>query len=138
MERILNYPQAIREAIEQEMARDPSVIIFGQGVDDPKRILGTTAGLLEEFGRERVFDTPLSEDGMTGIAIGAALGGLRPIHTHIRMDFMLLAMNQIVNMAAKMRYMFGGQVFVPLVIRSMIGKAGARGLNTPRVSILCS
>ncbi|MCK4821367.1 alpha-ketoacid dehydrogenase subunit beta [bacterium] len=127
MERILNYPQAIREALEQEMARDPSVIIFGQGVDDPKRILGTTAGLLEEFGRERVFDTPLSEDGMTGIAIGAALGGLRPIHTHIRMDFMLLAMNQIVNMAGKMRYMFGGQVFVPLVIRSMIGKSWGQG-----------
>lgn len=125
--RILSYPEAIREAIEQEMLRDSSVIVLGEGVDDPKRILGTTKGLVERFGAERVFDTPLSEDGMTGVAIGAALGGLRPIHTHIRMDFMLLAMNQIINMAAKMHYMFGGAVYVPLVIRSMIGKSWGQG-----------
>jgi pyruvate/2-oxoglutarate/acetoin dehydrogenase E1 component len=127
MERILSYPEAIREAIEQEMSRDPSVIVLGEGVDDPKRILGTTKGLVEKFGADRVFDTPLSEDGMTGVAIGAALAGLRPIHTHIRMDFMLLAMNQIVNMAAKMRYMFGGAVSAPMVIRSMIGKSWGQG-----------
>lgn len=127
MERILSYPDAIREGTEQEMSRDPSVILFGQGVDDPKAILGSTKGLLEKFGDKRVFDTPLSEDGMTGFAIGAALAGLRPIHTHIRMDFVLLAMNQIVNMAAKMRYMFGGAVFTPMVIRSMIGKSWGQG-----------
>lgn len=127
MERILNYPEAIREATEQEMARDHSVIVLGQGVDDPKAILGTTKGLLEKFGHKRVFDTPLSEDGMTGMAVGAALAGLRPIHTHIRMDFVLLAMNQIINMAAKMRYMFGGEVCVPLVIRSLIGKSWGQG-----------
>src|SRR3989338_8229326 len=123
MERILSYPEAIREATEQEMIRDSSVIVMGQGVDDPKRILGTTKGLLERFGSQRVFDTPLAEDGMTGVAIGAALAGLRPIHTHIRMDFVLLAINQIINMTAKMHYMFGGAVFVPIVIRSMIGKS---------------
>jgi len=125
--RILSYPQAIKEAIIQEMAADPSVILFGQGVDDPKGILGTTRGLVDKFGRKRVFDTPLSEDGMVGVAIGAALCGLRPIHVHIRMDFMLLAMNQIINMASKMHYMFGGALFVPIVIRSIIGKSWGQG-----------
>jgi pyruvate/2-oxoglutarate/acetoin dehydrogenase E1 component len=126
-ERILTYPEAIREAMTGELRRDASVIVFGQGVDDPKAILGTTKGFLKEFGPQRIFDTPLSEDGMTGVAIGASLGGLRPIHTHIRMDFVLLAMNQIINMAAKMHYMFGGQVHVPLVIRSLIGKSWGQG-----------
>lgn len=127
MERILSYPEAIKEAIEQEMTQDPSVIVLGQGVDDPKGTLGTTKGLAEKFGAERVFDTPLSEDGMTGVAAGAALAGLRPIHVNIRMDFMLLAMNQIINMAAKMHYMFGGRVFVPIVIRAIIGKSWGQG-----------
>lgn len=127
LERIISYPEAIREALEQKMSCDPSVLIFGQGVDDPKAILGTTKNLLEQFGPERVFDTPLIEDGMVGIAIGAALAGLRPVHTHIRMDFLLLAMNQIVNIAAKSRYMFGGEVSVPLVIRSIIGKSWGQG-----------
>lgn len=127
MERILSYPEAIREAMEQEMLRDSSVIVLGLGVDDPKAILGTTKGLVEKFGPHRVFDTPLSEDGMTGVAIGAALSGLRPIHVHIRMDFLLLAMNQIVNMAAKMHYMFGGAVSVPMVVRSIIGKSWGQG-----------
>ncbi len=147
MNRTLTYPQAIQEATEQEMLRDPSVILLGEGVDDPKRILGTTKALVERFGPERVFDTPLSEDGMTGVAVGAALAGLRPIHVHIRMDFILLAMNQIVNMAAKMRYMFGGAVSVPLVIRSMIGKSWGQGpqhsqsiyplfMNVPGVKIV--
>jgi len=125
--RILSYPEAIREATDFEMEKDSSVIVVGQGVDDPKAILGTTKGLAERFGEKRVFDTPLSEDGMTGAAIGMALGGLRPIHTHIRMDFLLLAMNQLVNMAAKMSYMFGGRVCVPLVVRSVIGKSWGQG-----------
>jgi len=127
LKRIINYPEAIREALEQETASDPSVIIFGQGVDDPKAILGTTKGFVEKFGTHRIFDTPLSEDSMTGVAIGAALSGLRPIHTHIRMDFMLLAMNQIINMAAKMHYMYGGAFFIPIVIRAMIGKSWGQG-----------
>ena len=127
MERILSYPEAIREAIESEMSIDPSVVVLGQGVDDPKAILGTTRGLVERFGQERVFDTPLSEDGMMGIALGMALSGLRPIHVHIRMDFILLAMNQIVNMAAKLRYMSGGKVYAPVVIRVIIGKSWGQG-----------
>jgi pyruvate/2-oxoglutarate/acetoin dehydrogenase E1 component len=125
--RILSYPEAIREAMEQEMLRDPSVFLMGQGVDDPKRILGTTRGLLEKFGPKRVFDTPLSEDGMMGFAVGAAVAGLRPVHIHIRMDFILLAVSQIVNMAAKMRYMYGGAVSVPIVVRGLIGKSWGQG-----------
>ena len=127
MDRVLTYAEAIHEATEQEMARDPSVVVFGLGVDDFRGIYGTTAGLQQKFGADRVFDTPLSEDAMTGVAIGAALGGLRPIHVHIRMDFLLLAMNQLVNMAAKMRYMFGGAVSVPLVVRAVIGRSWGQG-----------
>ena len=127
MERILTYAEAIHEATEQEMERDHSVIVMGMGVDDFRGIFGTTKGLVEKFGRERVTDTPLSEDAMTGVAIGAALAGLRPIHVHIRMDFVMLAMNQLVNIAAKSRYMFGGAVSVPIVVRSIIGRSWGQG-----------
>jgi pyruvate/2-oxoglutarate/acetoin dehydrogenase E1 component len=127
MERILTYAEALREATDYEMGRDPTVILMGIGVPDFKGIYGTTKGLAEKYGSDRVFDTPLSEDGMTGIAIGAALAGLRPIHVHIRMDFMLLAMNQIVNVAAKMRYMYGGSVSAPIVVRGIIGRSWGQG-----------
>jgi len=125
--RVLSYVDAIREATDLEMSRDDSVILFGLDVDDPKAIQGTARGLLAKFGPERVFGTPLSEDAMTGAAIGMALAGLRPIHIHIRMDFLMLAMNQLVNVAAKSRYMFGGQVALPLVVRSMIGRSWGQG-----------
>lgn len=127
MERTLSYVDAVREATDQEMKRDKSVIVFGLDVDDPKRIQGTTRGLLETYGRERVFTTPLSEDAMTGLAVGMALAGLRPIHVHIRMDFLMLSMNQLVNIAAKARYMYGGQVCLPMVVRAMIGKSWGQG-----------
>ena len=126
-EREASYVDALREAALQEMARDPRVICFGLDVDDPKAIQGTTRGLLAQFGPERVFGTPLAEDAMTGVAIGMALAGLRPIHVHIRMDFLLLAMNQLVNIAAKASYMYGGQVHVPIVVRAMIGKSWGQG-----------
>ena len=125
--RALTYAEALREATEQEMARDSSVIVLGLGVDDPRPIYGTTAGLAERFGRDRVVNTPLAEEGMTGVAIGAAMAGLRPIHVHIRMDFLLLAMNQLVNVAAKAHYMYGGAVSVPLVIRAVIGRSWGQG-----------
>ncbi len=121
MKRIINYTEAIREATEQEMSRDKSVILLGQGVDYDRGLLGTTKGLVNKFGPKRVFDTPLSEDGMTGISICMALAGLRPIHTHVRMDFLTLTMNQLINIAAKAHYMFGGAVKVPMVIRTLIG-----------------
>lgn len=127
MERLLTYAEAIREATEQEMARDPSVILFGLGVDDFKAIFGTTKGLLERFGPDRVSDTPLAEEAMTGVAIGAALAGLRPIHVHARMDYLLVAMNQLVNAAAKLRYMSGGTVAVPIVVRATIGRSWGQG-----------
>jgi pyruvate/2-oxoglutarate/acetoin dehydrogenase E1 component len=127
MERTLSYVDAICEATDQEMARDPSVVVFGLDVDDPKAIQGTTRGLLEKYGGERVFGTPLSEDAMTGAAIGMALAGLRPIHIHIRMDFLILALNQLINIAAKSRYMYGGQVNVPIVVRSVIGRSWGQG-----------
>ena len=126
-ERILSFVDAIHEATDQEMQRDPSVVVFGLDVDDPKAIQGTTRGLVEKYGPERVFGTPLSEDAMTGAAIGMSLAGLRPIHIHIRMDFLMLAMNQLVNIAAKSHYMYGGQVNVPIVVRSMIGKSWGQG-----------
>src|SRR3990170_7876371 len=109
------------------MDRDPSVVVMGLGVEDPKPIYGTTRGLAERFGADRVFNTPLAEEGMTGVAIGAALAGLRPIHVHIRMDFVLLAMNQLINIAAKVRYMYGGTVAVPIVVRSIIGRSWGQG-----------
>src|SRR5205809_6514155 len=126
-QRTLSFVDAVREATDQEMARDPSVIVFGLDVDDPKAIQGTTRDLVERFGSERVFGTPLSEDAMTGAAIGMALAGLRPIHVHIRMDFLLLAMNQLLNVAAKSRYMYGGRIHVPLVVRCIIGKSWGQG-----------
>ena len=126
-QRILSYGDALCEAVDQEMARDPDVFVMGLDVDDHKAILGSTHGLLEKYGPERIFNTPLSEDAMTGVAIGAAMAGMRPIHVHIRMDFLTLCMNQLINMAAKSHYMFGGTVSVPLVVRSMIGKSWGQG-----------
>ncbi len=89
-DRELSYGEALHEAVRQEMARDLDVFVFGLGVDDAKGMYGTTTGLHEEFGADRNFDTPLAEDAMTGVAIGAALAGMRPIHVHQRMDFLLL------------------------------------------------
>jgi acetoin:2,6-dichlorophenolindophenol oxidoreductase subunit beta len=126
-QRLLTYVDALREAVAQEMARDPSVLLFGLDVDDHKAIQGSTLGLVDDFGPDRVFGTPLSEDAMTGIAIGAAMAGMRPIHVHIRMDFLMLCMNQLINIAAKSRYMYDGQVKVPMVVRSMIGKSWGQG-----------
>jgi pyruvate/2-oxoglutarate/acetoin dehydrogenase E1 component len=127
VERLLTYSEALHEATAQAMREDPRVIVLGLGVDDHRGIYGTTGGLAEEFGADRVFDTPLSEDAMTGVAIGAALAGLRPVHVHIRMDFVLLAMNQLVNVAAKSRYMSGGTVSVPLVVRAIVGRSWGQG-----------
>ena len=126
-EEVLTYREALRRTMHAALQENPNAIILGQGVDDHKGMFGTTTGLAEEFGPHRVFDTPLSEDGVTGIAIGAALNGLYPIQTHIRVDFALLAMNQIVNLAAKYRYMSGGRLEVPMLIRMVIGRSWGQG-----------
>lgn len=120
--RIITVEEALKEAHQQAMEIDSSVIVMGEGVDDKGGSFGTTSGLLETFGQERVIDLPIAENGCTGIAIGAALSGLRPIFVHLRMDFMLICMDQIVNHAAKWKYMFNGAQTVPLVIRSIIGR----------------
>lgn len=122
MKSLITFRDALNLAIKKEMETDPSVFIFGLDVPDHKRIFGSTKGLLEQFGAKRCFGTPLSEDAMTGVAIGAALCGLRPIHVHIRVDFALLAMNQIANLASNLRYMSGGRLQLPLVIRAVIGR----------------
>lgn len=109
------------------MSRDDNVIVVGEGVPDPKGIFGTTSGLMEKYGPNRVFDMPLSENGMTGICIGASLSGMRPVMVHQRIEFALLAMDQIINNAAKWNYMFAGQNTVPLVIRMIIGRGWGQG-----------
>ncbi len=111
----------------QEMERDPNVFVYGIGVPDHKGIFGTTLGLAERFGKERCFDTPLSEDGMTGFGLGAAINGMRPIHIHIRVDFLLLAMNQLANMVSCYRYTSCGKLKVPMVIRAVIGRGWGQG-----------
>jgi pyruvate dehydrogenase E1 component beta subunit len=126
-QRELTYSQALLEGLRQSMEQDSSVIVIGEGVPDPKSIFGTTAGLQEQFGTKRVFDMPLAENGMTGVCIGAALDGLRPVMVHQRIDFSLLALDQIINNAAKWYYMFDGAVAVPLVIRVLIGRGWGQG-----------
>jgi pyruvate dehydrogenase E1 component beta subunit len=109
------------------LERDPRVVILGQGVDDHKGTFGSTLGLAQDFGAHRVMDVPLAEEGIAGICLGASLNGLYPIQTHIRSDFALLAMNQIVNLGAKYRYMFGGAFEVPMLIRMVIGRSWGQG-----------
>ena len=127
MNRTLTYSQAINEALVQAMKMDESVICYGLGVPDPKCVFGTTHGLQERFGEARVFDMPASENAMTGVAIGASLNGIRPVMTHQRLDFFLLALDQLVNNAAKWHYMFDGQTPVPITIRLIIGRGWGQG-----------
>lgn len=127
MERQLTYAQAINEALALSMAADPSVFLMGLGVPDPKGVFGTTLGLQDKYGAKRVMDMPCAEGAMTGITIGAALVGMRPVITHQRVDFALLAVEQLVNQAAKWHYMFGGQMKVPLVVRLLIGRGWGQG-----------
>ena len=105
MSRQLTYREAINEALVQEMRRDSNVFTYGIDVADHKRIFDSTKGLVEEFGSGRCFSTPLSEDAMTGFGLGAAINGMRPVHVHMRVDFFVLAMNQLINMIAS--YHFG-------------------------------
>jgi len=124
---IITYREALHQTMHNALRENPHVIIMGQGVDDHKGTFGSTLELAKEFGAERVLDTPLAEEAMTGIALGTALNGLYPIQTHIRLDFVLLAMNQIVNLVAKYKYMFGGRFEVPMLIRMVIGRSWGQG-----------
>jgi len=133
-----SFRQAVNEAIRQEMERDPTVIVMGEdvagglgapGEDDAwGGPLGVTKGLMKQFGRERVLDTPITESGFIGAAAGAALTGLRPVADLMFVDFMGVCFDQIFNQAAKFKYMFGGKARTPLVIRTMYG-AGFRAAS---------
>ena len=125
--RVASYAKAIHEALTIGLESDPSVIVMGQGVDDPSAMFGTTRGLQQQFGPERVFDTPLSEEGMMGVCAGAAMNGMRPVFMHNRPDFVLLAFNQLVTHAAKFHFMDNGQTTVPMVVWAAIGRGWGSG-----------
>jgi pyruvate/2-oxoglutarate/acetoin dehydrogenase E1 component len=119
----LSYSEALREAMREEMKRDPAVFLLGEDIGLYGGAFGVTRGLLDEFGSDRVVNTPISEPGFMGVAVGAAITGGRPVVEIMFMDFCTLTMDQLVNHAAKMRYVFGSQVTCPLVVR-MAGGGG--------------
>lgn len=121
----ITYGQALSEAMHEEMVRDESVFVIGEDMGVMGSVFGLTKGFMEEFGANRVIDTPISESGFTGMSVGAAMRGLRPVVEIMYVDFTPVCMDPIVNQAAKMRYMTGGQVKVPMVIRAPQG-AGRR------------
>jgi pyruvate/2-oxoglutarate/acetoin dehydrogenase E1 component len=132
----MSIVEALRQAIREEMARDPRVFCIGEDIGVPGGFGGAftvTLGLSDEFGRDRILDTPISEEGLVGVAIGAAMAGLRPIADVQYADFLFNAMDQIVNQAAKMTYMSGGTVKVPLVLRAPVGATnrGAQHAQSP-------
>lgn len=123
----MQYGDAIREGFQYLLAEDPSVLVIGQGLWSPWYVGNTMRDLEKEFGKGRVIDTPVSELACTGAAIGAALSGYRPIVTHPRVDFALLAIDQMVNQAAKWNSMFGGRSPVPVVFRLIVNRGGEQG-----------
>lgn len=125
--RLVSYQEAIHEGLRQSLELDPSVFILGEGVDDPGGVFGTTRGLVDLFGPDRVMDMPVAENSMAGITIGAAHVGMRPICIHMRTDFLLMAMDQIANHAAKWHYMFAGKIKTPIVFRAVIGRGWGSG-----------
>jgi pyruvate dehydrogenase E1 component beta subunit len=125
--RELTFAQAIREALDEEMARDERIFILGEDVGAWGGVFRTTESLFQKYGGERVIDTPLSEEGFVGLAVGAAMTGMHPVPEIMFGDFITLAMDQIVNQAAKMRYMTGGQVQVPITIRATMGGGRSSG-----------
>ncbi|MGD0584272.1 MAG: alpha-ketoacid dehydrogenase subunit beta [Oryzomonas sp.] len=132
----MTYRDAINLALKEEMRHDPSVVVWGEDVALYEGSFKVTRGLLAEFGEERVKDTPISENTIIGVAVGAAMGGLRPVAELMTVNFALLAMDQIVNHMAKIHYMFGGQVVVPMTIRmpggggSQLGAQHSQSLET--------
>ena len=119
--RELTFGQAIKEALAEEMRRDPRIFIIGEDVAEAGTVFKVLAGLVDEFGPERVIDSPISEAGITGLGVGAAMTGMRPVVDLMFGDFMALAMDQIANQAAKVHYMSGGKLRVPMVIRTTLG-----------------
>jgi pyruvate dehydrogenase E1 component beta subunit len=125
----LSYSEALNLALREEMRRDPTVFVMGEDVavwGDRGGVFGVTKGLADEFGLDRVRDTPINEEAIVGTAVGAALTGMRPVVELMYSDFLTLAMEPLVNQAAKLRYMFGGQARVPLVVRTNLGASGGK------------
>ncbi|MBI4404667.1 MAG: alpha-ketoacid dehydrogenase subunit beta [Deltaproteobacteria bacterium] len=125
--RIIDYTQALHEAVTLALEKYPEAFLLGQGVDDPSGMFGVTRGLAEKFGESRIFDVPLSEEGITGICVGAAIAGMRPINFHNRPDFLLLAMNQLIAHASKTHFLDNGQSTVPMVVWAAIGRGWGSG-----------
>jgi len=123
----ITFGRAIREALEDEMELDSRVVLMGLGVADARGVFGTTVGLQHKFGRERVFDIPLSENALTGVALGMAMMGLRPVFTHQRADFSFTSAEQLINQVAKTIYTTRGEYLVPLVIRMVVGRGWGQG-----------
>jgi len=119
--RELSFGEAIKEAIAEEMRRDPTVVLMGEDVAEAGTTFKVLVGLVDEFGKERIIDTPISEAGFTGIGVGAAMTGMRPIVDIMFGDFLMIIMDQVANQAAKIHYMSGGKWKVPLVIRATMG-----------------
>ncbi len=122
-----SFSQAINKALIEEMSRDKKLVCFGLGVNDSLNFFGTTKGLEKKFGPDRVFETPTSENAMTGIGVGMSLNSNPCVMMHQRLDFFLLAMDQLVNSAAKWHFMFGGKKSVPITIRLVVGKGWGQG-----------
>ncbi|MFH1906058.1 MAG: alpha-ketoacid dehydrogenase subunit beta [Chloroflexota bacterium] len=125
--REITFAEAVREALAEEMRRDPTVFIIGEDVAEAGTPFKVLSGLVQEFGKERVIDAPISEAGFTGLAVGAAMTGMRPVVDIMFGDFLTLVMDQLVNQAAKIHYMSGGKLKVPLVMRTTMGATRRSG-----------
>ena len=123
----ITYREALRLALQESMREDSTIIVMGEDVGRYGGAYGVTKGMIEEFGEKRILDTPISEEGIVGSAVGSAMTGLRPVVELMYVDFVMLAMDQLANQAAKIRYMFGGQISVPMVMRAQggTGRSGA-------------
>lgn len=127
MDKELTFADAIRRTLIDEMRHDDSLVLMGLGVNDPKGVFGTTQGLYKEFGSTRVIETPTSENAMLGVAVGLALRSHRVVVVHQRLDFFLLAMDQLINAASKWKFMFGGTKSIPITIRLILGRGWGQG-----------
>ncbi len=126
-QREMTFGQAVREALAEELRRDPTVFIVGEDIAEAGTAFKVLTGLVDEFGPERILDSPISEAGITGLAVGAAVAGMRPVVDIMFGDFVTLTMDQMVNQAAKIHYMSGGKLHVPMVLRTTLGASRRSG-----------
>ena len=131
----ITYMEAVRSAFFHSLDEDPRVRVFGLGVPDPKGVFGTTIGLQEKFGVERVFDIPLSENAVTGVALGLGMSGLRPVMNHQRADFSFTSMEQIVNQVSKLTYTTGNRMTPKMTLRMVVGRGWGQGPKIGRAHV---